>query len=256
VLGTILDTPPWAKARGTPANAPPADPAAFGAFASRVARRYRAFGVHAYEIWNEPNIADAWATGPDPARYTRLLEEAYRGIKRADPSATVVSGGLSPYAGYGVADAGHMNPLTFLEQMYANGARSSMDAVGWHPYNFPGGLTYHPWSSWSQLVQTKPSARSIMRANGDARKKIWSTEWGAPTGATRDSVTEAAQAQLVTAALSQLKAWKWAGPSFFYTFRDHGADRANRGDNFGLVRHDWTEKPAYAAFRRIAAARP
>jgi hypothetical protein len=256
VLGTILDTPPWAKAPGTPPHAPPTDPAAFGRFAYRVARHFRPRGVHAYEIWNEPNIADAWAPRPDPARYTRLLEEAYRGIKRADPSATVVSGGLSPYAGYGVADARHMNPLTFLEQMYANGARGSMDAVGWHPYNFPGGLAYHPWSSWSQLAQTKPSARSVMRANGDAAKKIWATEWGAPTGASAESVTETAQAELVTAALRQLRAWRWAGPSFFYTFRDKGTNAASRFDNFGLVRHDWSAKPAYEAFKRIAAARP
>jgi hypothetical protein len=31
-----------------------------------------------------------------------------------------------------------------------------------------GGLRYHPWSAWSQMVETTPSARSIMRANGDA----------------------------------------------------------------------------------------
>jgi hypothetical protein len=255
VLGTILYTPGWARAPGTPAEAPPTNPADFGTFASRAARHFGRRGVHAYEIWNEPNIAGFWAPGPDPARYTQLLEQAYRAIKRVDRSATVVSAGLSPYAGYGVTDPQHMNPLTFLEQMYANGAGRSMDAVGWHPYNFPAGLRYHPWSAWSQLAQTNPSARSILRANGDAQKKIWATEWGAPTGASAQSVTEAEQAQLVTAALTKLKAWRWAGPSFFYSFRDKGTNRADREDNFGLVRRDWSPKPAYEAFRRIADTR-
>jgi hypothetical protein len=255
VLGTILYTPEWARAPGAPANAPPSNPADFGAFAFRAAKHFRPRGVHSYEIWNEPNIAGFWAPGPDPARYTQLLVRAFRAIKRADPSAMVVSGGLSPHAGYGVVDSQHMNPLTFLEQMYADGARGSMDAVGWHPYNFPGGLRYHPWSSWSQMSQTTPSARSIMRANGDAKKQIWATEWGAPTGASAGSVSEAGQAELVAAALAQFKAWRWEGPSFFYTLRDKGTNPGDREDNFGLVRRDWSQKPAYEAFRRVAVAR-
>ena len=95
-------------------------------------------------------------------------------------------------AGYGVSDAQHMNPLNFLEQMYANGARTSMDAVGWHPYNFPWGLRFFTWSAWSQMYATSPSARSIMKANGDGKKKIWVTEWGAPTGTSSEIRTQSA----------------------------------------------------------------
>jgi polysaccharide biosynthesis protein PslG len=255
VLGGIVYTPGWARPPGTRPNAPPTDVADFARFAFRSARHFGPRGIQTYEIWNEPNIAAGWAPGPDPARYTQLLRQAYAAIKRAAPSATVISAGLSPYGGYGSVDAQHMNPLTFLEQMYANGARGSMDAVGWHPYNFPGGLRYHPWSGWSQMSETSPSARSIMRANGDAKKKIWATEWGAPTGVSSGSVTEADQAELVTAVLTQFKAWRWDGPSFFYTFRDKGTNAADREDNFGLVRRDWSPKPAYDAFRRAAAKR-
>ena len=251
VLGGIVYTPEWARPAGTPPRAPPANSADFARFAFRSAKHFGPRGIHAYEIWNEPNIAAFWAPGPDPARYTQLLRQAYAAIKRADRTATVISAGLSPYGGYGSADAAHMNPLNFLERMYANGARGSMDAVGWHPYNFPGGLRYHPWSGWSQMSETSPSARSIMRANGDAKKKIWATEWGAPTGASSGSVTEAEQAQLVTAVLTRFKAWRWDGPSFFYTFRDKGTNAANREDNFGLVRRDWSPKLAYEAFRRV-----
>lgn len=40
-------------------------------------------GVHAYEVWNEPNIVNFWAPGPDPARYTQLLKLAYPAITAA-----------------------------------------------------------------------------------------------------------------------------------------------------------------------------
>ena len=253
VLGTILYAPAWARAPGSPSAAPPADPATFASFAGRAAGHFGARGVHAFEIWNEPNIDGFWAGGPDPARYTQLLRASYRAIKRADRSATVVSAGLSPYAAYGAADARSMNPLTFLERMYANGARGSMDAVGWHPYNFPWGLRFYTWSAWSQMYATSPSARSIMKANGDGKKKIWVTEWGAPTGTSSQSITEAAHADLVRAGLRKLKSWSWAGPSFLYNFRDKGTNLSDREQNFGLVRHDWSPKPAYAAFRSVAS---
>ena len=34
------------------------------------------------------------------------------------------------------------------------------------------------------MYQTSPSIRSIMVANGDSAKKIWITEFGAPTSGT------------------------------------------------------------------------
>jgi hypothetical protein len=253
VLGVILYTPGWARARGMPGTAPPRDLRDYAAFAGRAARH---FGprVRAYEIWNEPNIGRFWTPAPSAAAYTAMLELADRAIKRARPAATVVSAGLSPYGGYGAADAQHVNPITFLEQMYANGAGGSMDAVGWHPYNFPYGLGYYSWSAWSQMADTTPSARSVMLANGDGAKRIWATEWGAPTGASSTSVTDDQQAALVAEGLQRLKSFRWAGPSFLYSYRDKGKNPSDREQNFGIVRYDWSAKPAFAAFRR--ATRP
>ena len=132
--------------------------------------------------------------------------------------------------------------------MYANGAHGSMDAVGWHPYSYPYGTGYQVWSAWSQMSETSPSARSVMTANGDAGEQIWATEYGAPTGSTSTSVTEAAQAQYVTDAVSKFKAWSWAGPAFLYSGRDSGTDMSNIENAFGFIRNDWSLKPSYAAF--------
>jgi polysaccharide biosynthesis protein PslG len=253
VLGILTYTPAWARPAGTTSHSPPSDPNTFANFARTAAAHFGAEGVHHYEIWNEPNISAFWAPNPDPVRYTRLLTLASAAIRAADPSAFIVSGGLSPWGSYGGRDAGHINPITFLEGIYANGGRGSFDAVGWHPYNFPYGTAYYGWSAWSQMSATSPSARSVMTANGDGAKQIWPTEFGEPTGASSRSVTESAQAKFVTDAYAALKGWSWAGPAFLYSFHDNGTDALNIEDNFGVIRFDWTPKPAYTAFQSAAA---
>jgi hypothetical protein len=247
VLGAILYTPRWAQPTGGTGTSPPVNLEDYATFAQRAANHFRRFGVEAYEIWNEPNIVNFWAPGPDPARYTQMLKLAYAAIKRADRKAIVVSAGLSPYGSYGEADAQHMNPINFLEQMYANGAASGMDAVGWHPYNFPFGLGYSVSSAWSQMSETTPSARSVMTANGDAKTRIWSTEFGAPTGTSSRSLSEPAQAELISLAYAKLQAWRWAGPGFRHSYRDPSPDTSS-GNGFGLVRADWSKKPSYRAY--------
>jgi hypothetical protein len=254
VLAVILYTPPWARARGTAANYPPRDLAAYARFVRSAVRRYAKKGVHAYEIWNEPNLAAFWGPSPDAVRYTRMLKLAYREIKKADARATVVSAGLSPFGKYGDRDAGHINPLNFLEEMYAHGAGPSLDAVGWHPYNYPFGLGLDDSSAWSQMSETDPSARSIMAAHGDESKQLWPTEFGFPTGGTSRDVSEATQAQLVTDAYTILETRAWAGPAFLYSFRDSGTNKLDVESNFGVVRHDFSPKASFYAYGASALA--
>jgi hypothetical protein len=257
VLGGIVYTPRWAEPSGGKASSPPAHLGDYATFAGRAAKHFGRLGVHAYEIWNEPNNGDSWEPSPDPVRYTKMLRLASAAIKSADHEATVISGGLSPYGSYGERTARFVNPLDFLEAMYANGARDALDGVGWHPYSFPLGLSFSPRSAWSQMSETVPSARSIMRANGDGAKRIWATEFGAPTGESSKALTEAAQAALVREAYTKLKAWRWAGPAFLYSYRDHGAvdPGASPDGGFGLVRSDWSKKPSYEAYARLTRAR-
>jgi hypothetical protein len=252
VLATPLYTPAWARAAGTDPLYPPSELARYAAFCSAAAAHFAPLGVHDWEIWNEPNRG-FWKPAPDPARYTAMLKLAYPAIKAQDPSAFVVSGGLSPYGSYGESGRDGMNPLTFLEKMYAAGAAGSFDALGWHPYNF-GGLDFHPWSAWSQVTDTKPSARSLMVAHGDGDKSIWGTEFGAPTGSAGPAVSEASQARMVTDAYAQWKRLSFAGPLFWYSFRDAGTNPGDVEQNFGLLRHDFSPKPSFAAYQASARA--
>jgi hypothetical protein len=86
-----------------------------------------------------------------------------------------------------------------------------------------------------------------MTANGDVKKHIWSTEFGAPTGTSTRSLSEAAQARLISLAYARLQGWRWAGPGFLHSYRDRGLG-ASVEDSFGLVRADWSKKPSYRAY--------
>jgi hypothetical protein len=251
VLGVLLYTPSWARPRGTPPVYAPS-PGAYGAFAAAAVRHYAALGVHAYEVWNEPNTTGFWQPAPSPGAYTELLKAAYVAIKGADPSATVVTGGLSP----ALNEDGNYAPVDFLAGMYAAGAKGYFDAVGHHPYcwpAFPG--AGDRWSAWFQMYGTSPSLRSLMVANGDGDKKIWATEFGAPTNGPRGTyVSVRKQAAMVKRAYRLFARYGWGGPLFLYQGRDLGNDRSTDQDFFGFLKPDFKPKPAYAAYREVAAS--
>jgi polysaccharide biosynthesis protein PslG len=256
----IIDgCPPWAalrRARHDP-SPQPASPARYATWAAEVAARYSPDGVRTFEIWNEPNIVAFWQPKPNPAAYTADLVAAYSAIKTVDPWAFVISGGLAPAATNGT----DYSAIDFLRAMYAHGAKGSFDAVGLHPYSYPTPPdTYEPWSAWSQMAQTRPSIRSVMRHHGDGGKPVWITEFGAPSAGPQ-GVGVAAQATELTQAIDYTKKTSWIGALFIYTWRDtrlgtgvrtEAASAAAASDyGFGLLWAGGSRKPAYAA---VAAA--
>jgi hypothetical protein len=98
--------------------------------------------------------------------------------------------------------------------------------------------------------------RDVMTANGDQAKKIWGTEYGPPTSGTPGSVSEAMQAKWVTDAYTLWSSYSWAGPLFWYSDRDERAPGAS-GDAwnyYGLLREDFSPKPAWNAYRAAVSA--
>jgi hypothetical protein len=93
-----------------------------------------------------------------------------------------------------------------------------------------------------------------MVAHGDGGKSIWGTEFGAPTGSAGQAVSEALQAKMVTDAYAQWKRLPFAGPLFWYSFRDAGTNAGDVEQNFGLLRHDFSPKPSFAAYQAAARA--
>ncbi len=244
VLALPTYTPLWATSVPGQTHAGPANPADFATFVAKAVNRYKSSGVRHWEIWNEPNLKNFWAPKPDPAAYTTLLRRAYSAIKAADPAATVLAGALSPATD--PADGSQVSPVTFTTRMYANGAKGSFDALSVHPYCYPAMPDDATTSSWNTF-QRLPLVRDVMVANGDSDKQIWLTEFGAPTGTGSGAVSESVQAQMLTRGIATAAQWSWTGPLFIYGGRDRGTDPADREQNFGFVRTDYTPKAALSA---------
>lgn len=245
-------TPAWAR----PATCSdsfkcgPADPAQFASYAAAASARYAPMGIHTWEIWNEPNISQFWKPAPDAAAYTNLLKKSYNSIKQVDPLATVVSAGLSDPAG---SAGGNLDPRDFLIQMYKNGAKDYMDAVGYHPYSFPNIPSGPTWTGWSVMGDTNPSIRSIMVSYGDGNKQVWATEFGSPTNGPTWRGDELLQAVMMRDGVQQIANKPWVAGLFLYSYRDLGTDTSTIENFFGIVRFDGSKKPAYYELKKVLA---
>lgn len=250
----ILDyAPAWAAGPCSAGdNCPPSSPAVFAAFAKAAAQRYTPEGVSKWEIWNEPNNANFWGGESDCDTYTADLKAAYVAIKAVDPNAGVISGGLAPES----TDGKNISPTDFLSCMYQDGGKGYFDAVGDHPYTYPQTPSAAQLGAWGEMSQTTPSLRSIMTANGDAGKRIWVTEFGAPTDGpdANEYVSEAQQAAMVTDVMGLYKTYSWGGPFFWYSLEDNGMATSTSENFFGLVGADGSLKPAYTTLQNIISS--
>jgi hypothetical protein len=251
VLGLITYTPPWANGGRPSKFHPPKDPAAFAGYAGRLASRYGPLGVQAWEVWNEPNLGQFWAPRPDPAAYAELLRQSYRALRRAQPEALVVSGGLAQPS----TAADRLSCTEFLAAMYRAGAGGHFDALGNHAYDSP--RLPNEGHNWGLMRSLAGGLRALMQQHGDGRLPIWVTEIGAPTMG-RDPwgtvVDEARQALILEDAYREAARDPLLGPVFWYTLRDFCVpDPAREAEcYFGLLRQDGSEKPAARAYRRSA----
>ncbi|MGB9184671.1 MAG: cellulase family glycosylhydrolase [Solirubrobacteraceae bacterium] len=224
-----------------------ADPRDYGAIVAALARHYSGLGINAFELWNEPNNPSFWPSGPNASQYTELLKASYRAINAADPSATVVLGGLSNKGSY-----------AFLQGMYAAGARGWFDVANFHIY--PEG---NPTSCLS--VNGRPyegsfcvldGLRSVMSTYGD-RSPVWVSElgWSTCTGSSY-CYSQQEQASYLTSAFQMLDQgqYSWVTAAFVYQMRDLYWDTANVDweSSLGLLDRNFAPKPAYAALKAVA----
>jgi hypothetical protein len=260
VLAILDYTPAWAHDSNCNGGnkCAPSNPAQFADFATAVDQRYKADGLHYFEVWNEPNNPSFWQPTPNTADYTTLLKQTYIALHAADPLSYVITGGLSPQA----TTNDSYSPIDFLSGIYSDGAGGYFDGVGDHPYTFPLTPAADADDAWTQMAGTSDSLRSVMVANGDSNKKIWITEFGAPTGGPGPVSTiadpnlaaspyvddEGLQAKDLSDALSLYRTYNWVGPFFYYTFQDSGTDQSTSENFFGLLRADGSQKPAYDIF--------
>lgn len=241
VLMLVSRSPQWASG-STNKESPPRNPADLARFLRVMAARY-AGKVSAWEIWNEENISRFWPQGPNPRAYTALLKAAYPAVKAGDPAAKVVFGGLST------------NDYAFVAGAYAAGAKGYFDVMATHPYSCQA-----PEKTWLENGRISGHAflgyrpiRALMLANGDD-KPLWFTEFGWGTTSAQCGVSPTTQASYLTRAVQLANQDRYVGVALYYNLRNNywGKDANDTEDQYGLMRTDFTPKPAYAAFKALA----
>lgn len=254
VLLVLYEAPAWAS--GAVGKTTPSDPADFARFAKFLANRYEG-RVSGYEIWNEQDLARFWTGGANPGAYTKLLRAAYPAIKRADPGAQVVFGGLD-YTWYG-AD--------FLERAYAAGAKGYFDAMAVHAYTLCGTRDPTETKRYSDGTVMEGSfaryrnLRKTMVAHND-KKPIWITEFGWNTSSAKCSpgggtyyggVSEAEQAEYLKKAFRVLERDPYVKVAFWYMARNWASDADTPNTSYGLMSSRFAPKPSYWAFKSYAS---
>jgi polysaccharide biosynthesis protein PslG len=238
ILGLLHYSTDWASGCGK-WNCPPRDTSLFVNYATRVIKRYKEHVKH-WEVWNEPDSSVYWASQDGLKSYCALLKEVYAAAKNADPECKILNGGLA-------------NGLGSVHHLYENGARDYFDILNIHIFQTPlYANSIHAVLAYPRL------ARKVMERNGDAHKELWITEIGCP-GVKRGTrannwwlgknPTERQQAEWVKKVYNGLLKQKLAKKIFWAFFRDCRKHWDNGVDYFGLVRWDFSRKPAFKKYK-------
>ncbi len=119
-----------------------------------------------WELWNEPNSDNFWKPKRNPTEFVAMVKEASAAIRRADRTATIVSGGILELF-WDVTQK-------YLEACLKAGLLREVDGLGVHFYG--GGKNVEP----ERIIGEVAYLRKVMAAAG-ARSDfpILNTEFGA-----------------------------------------------------------------------------
>lgn len=259
----------------------------FGKFIYAVVDHYKE-AITYLEIWNEPDTPNFWKdpdatknnfglnSGLAVIKYVRLLNEAYRQAKLANPSCQIVSGGIG------------IDPA-YLREMYAAGA--DFDVVAVHPYFLHSPTKNYdvdyvnPNPNWPYCFGKIQELRDIMVANGDSYKTIFITEIGiddqlcpihsvpvpAVTSPEGHTTPDMQADRLIAVFNKTFREFPWVEGILWYQLKDtHKAFGSVpvTPSNFGLLRMngtwdpdypnviDYTPKPIYWAYRGVITGIP
>ena len=283
IVLTIVKPPAWASPAGQPGGFAE-DTTPLYTMLTEVASRYRG-QVQAYELGNEPNLASEVGGAVSVAGFFDFLKAGYLAIKRTDPTAIVVLGGLL------ATDAEDrqlaVSAPTFLRQLYAyreGEVARYFDVLGFHPAgtanapetHFPegpgSGACPPGLASAGPCYRDAPDfyfrqaedLRAIMEEHGEWAKQIWLTEFGwdscggqaAPSGYEYcQLISEAQQAEYTVRAIAYARErWPWIGVMLLWNLNFatiQGIPTGHEMVGWSALRADWAPRPVYDAVRAL-----
>ncbi|MBP5275067.1 MAG: cellulase family glycosylhydrolase [Abditibacteriota bacterium] len=227
----------------------------FADFAAMCASRWKE--CRYWELWNEmdSDFTDLFGAKdsriPQEARgryYAEMLKTAYPAVKKANPRAIVVMGGV----------AGSITD--FMRGVYKAGGRGYFDIMNIHTYGMP--------LAWS-FVNRGLEAKRVMDAFGDGTKPVWNTEFGTEAGSyvaawgkpeslssfddiQADYLTELARLNKETALYDKCFIFQYlaASEGGKEAVEELGGDPEDY--TYGIMRSDGSPRPAFEALKRLA----
>jgi hypothetical protein len=268
ILARLDQQPAWARADHTQKNAPPDNMQDYADFITAFVTRYSSTSpigrVDAIQIWNEQNLNNEWGGAPinqaQAQTYVRMLKAAYIAAKAADPSVTVVTGGVAQ-TGTDTDDARPDD--TYVQWMYDAGAKPYFDVLGAHGHGYKAPPNVSPDEAEQNqtygghrffVFRRVEDMRKIMVDNGDSDKQIWLLEFGWTSDTVHQAyawhrVTEEEKGNnLVGAYQWAAEHWApWIGVMCLWTMPDPGWTQDDEKYWWAILNPDGSARPAYTA---------
>jgi hypothetical protein len=259
VLPLLIGPPDWADVG---ADELPGDVSAAAAFMAAAARRYgpggsfwrahpeldATFAPAWFELFNEPFLPRPGAV-INPARYAAVARATADAGRAANPNTRYLLAVDTTYADTDGRQRDWLGALVLAQPDILH----VVDGAAIHPYGtIDGGTGTDPRWSFERIG----AIRRRLAALGAGALPFWITEvgWSTCDGAPEGCVSEAAQADMLAKALDVVAARHDVSAFFVYRLQDLAA-AAGREGHFGLLRGDYSHKPAWSVLHRATTGR-
>lgn len=191
-------------------------------FCQKLAEHYRG-KIRFYEFWNEPDL-EFWRGSLE--EYLDRLQTVYRTIKKTDPEAFVISGGIA----------------SDLPRSKA-GFHKGLVAKGQEYFDFHG---YHQHGDFATYERILAGPVAEYRKQLRSRKPLFFTETGfyISNGNYMQQAINVVK-KIVHARVLGARGYIW------FDLRDDGFLPGYCEHNYGLLTHDWFPKEGYAAYNTV-----
>jgi polysaccharide biosynthesis protein PslG len=230
VLGVWCYFAPWTSADGGTRKGPVKDMQFWRDYVEATVKRYQK-DIKYWEVWNEFN--GSFYVGQNKVKdYADLVVAAYDTAKKIDPDVKI---GLS-VANFDVG---------FLDAVIKAGAANHFDYICVHPYENLGAVAEGGEVGYLSLVG---NLRDMLKANKQRTDiPLWITEIGYQVPVKADAKGDAQQADMLVKAYLLSIA---QGFDRIFWFEARGP-AYGKGTDHGIIRPDWTPRPAYDAFKTM-----
>lgn len=206
---------------------------AFCEYAKQIVQHYPE--INTVEVWNEPNWYVFWEPEVNMIDYATMVKAVSAAIHEVRPEVKVVSGSLV---------YGHTGRTDFEDsagEFLDEGAMNYADGVSMHPYYFPRSVDIMD-SVFYKKSNTLFDSYGIVTGR-------YATETGLPTSDNDSGISEEGQADALAKTFIYSDA---AGvkETTWYNFRDKGMNPSNNEHNFGIIKRNFSPKPALVALNQ------